>query len=31
MIYNSNLDRQATEIVKEIEKINFDALKPFCK
>ena len=24
MIYNSNLDRQATEIVKEIDKINFE-------
>ena len=24
MIYNSNLDRQATEIVKEINKINFE-------
>ena len=24
MIYNSNLDREATEIVKEINKINFE-------
>lgn len=24
MIYNSNLDREATEIVKEIDKINFE-------
>lgn len=24
MIYNSNLDRQATKIVKEINRINFE-------